>query len=198
VGIHTGGVVRGGGVENDNSLSGLPVNIAARLEQAAPAGTLRISDDTWALVRGAFDAEPQPPLQVKGVDAPLKSHLVRAARDRSVATVERGLQGLSTPMVGRQAELQRLLQAAAQARQTKQLQALTLLGDAGLGKSRLLREFKTTLLGDSSSSRLLTVRAQPDGQLRPWGLLNRAVMQDRDGFDGNHRLIAARDVRPRR
>jgi len=66
VGIHTGGVVRGGGVENDNSLSGLPVNIAARLEHAAPAGTLRISDDTWALVRCAFDAEPQPPLQVKG------------------------------------------------------------------------------------------------------------------------------------
>ncbi len=49
VGIHTGGAVRGGGVENDNSLSGLPVNIAARLKQAAPAGTLRVSDDTWAL-----------------------------------------------------------------------------------------------------------------------------------------------------
>ena len=171
VGIHTGGVVRGGGVENDKSLSGLTVNIAARLEQAAPAGRLRISDDTWVLVRGAFDAEPQPPLQVKGVDAPLKSHLVLAARDRSVATVERGLLGLSTPMVGRQAELQRLLQAATMARQTKQLQTLTLLGDAGLGKSRLLREFRAALQSDLPGSRLLTVRAQPDSQLRPWGLL---------------------------
>jgi class 3 adenylate cyclase/tetratricopeptide (TPR) repeat protein len=171
VGIHTGGVVRGGGVENENSLSGLPVNIAARLEQAAPAGRLRISTDTWALVRGAFDAEAQPPLQVKGVDAPLKSYLVRAARDRSVATIERGLQGVSTPMVGRQVELQRLQHGAALTRQTKRLHAVTLLGDAGLGKSRLLREFKATLLIDPSSSQLLTVRAQPDSQLRPWGLL---------------------------
>jgi hypothetical protein len=70
----------------------------------------------------------------------MQTYLVRAALDRSVASVERGLQGLATPMVGRDAELQRLLHAVAQARQTRQLQALTLLGDAGLGKSRLLRE----------------------------------------------------------
>jgi class 3 adenylate cyclase/tetratricopeptide (TPR) repeat protein len=198
VGIHTGGVVRGGGVENDNSLSGLTVNIAARLEQAAQAGTLRIGHDTWALVRGAFDAEPQPPLQVKGVDAPLKSYLVRAARDRNLATVERGLQGLSTPMVGRQAELQRLLQAAAQARQTKQLQALTLLGDAGLGKSRLLREFKAALLmnpaSEPSSSQLLTVRAQPDSQLRPWGLLRSVLAVQCGVADTDSAEVARRKV----
>ncbi len=171
VGIHTGGVVRGGGVENDKSLSGLTVNIAARLEQATPAGSLCISQDTWALVRGVFDGEPQPPLQVKGVDAPLNSYRVLSTRERSVATVERGLQALSTPMVGRQAELKRLLQAASQVRETAQLQALTLLGDAGLGKSRLLREFKMALLGATPRSQLLTVRAQPDSPLRPWGLL---------------------------
>jgi len=198
VGIHTGGVVRGGGVENDNSLSGLPVNIAARLEQAAPAGTLRISHDTWALVRGAFDAEPQPPLQVKGVDAPLKSYLVLAARDRSVASVERGLQGLSTPMVGRDTELLRLLQAATQARQTRQLQALTLLGDAGLGKSRLLREFKAALLtnpaGEPSGSQLLTVRAQPDSQLRPWGLLRSVLAAQCFVADTDSAEVARRKV----
>jgi len=198
VGIHTGGVVRGGGVENENSLSGLTVNIAARLEQAAPAGTLRISHDTWALVRGAFDAEPQPPLQVKGVDAPLKSCLVRAARDRNLATVERGLQGLSTPMVGRQAELRRLMQAATQARQTQQLQALTLLGDAGLGKSRLLREFKAALLmnpaSEPSSSQLLTVRAQPDSQLRPWGLLRSVLAVQCGVADTDSAQVARRKV----
>ena len=194
VGIHTGGVVRGGGVENDKSLSGLTVNIAARLEQAAPAGRMRVSGDTWALVRGAFDFEPQPPLQVKGVDAPLKSYLVLAARDRSVATVERGLQGLSTPMVGREAELQRLLLAAVQARQTKQLLALTLLGDAGLGKSRLLREFKAALLNGPSSSRLLTVRAQPDSQLRPWGLLRSVLAVQCFVADTDSAEVARRKV----
>lgn len=70
-------------------------------------------------------------------------------------------------MVGRDAELQRLLQTVAQARQTRQLQALTLIGSAGLGKSRLLRELKAAL----QDCRLLTLRSQPDSQLRPWGLL---------------------------
>jgi hypothetical protein len=96
-------------------------------------------------VRGLFELEAQPPLQVKGIEAPMQTYLVRAALERSAASVERGLQGLATPMVGRDAELQRLLQTVAQARQTRQLQALTLLGDAGLGKSRLLRELKAAL-----------------------------------------------------
>jgi hypothetical protein len=84
-------------------------------------------------------------LQVKGIEAPMQTYLVHAALDRGVASVERGLQGLATPMVGRNAELQRLLQAVERARQTRQLQALTLIGDAGLGKSRLLRELAAAL-----------------------------------------------------
>ena len=167
VGVHTGDVVLGAGVEADNTAMGAAVNIAARMEQSAPPGGLRISHDTWNHVRGLFAVEAQPPLQVKGVEAPMQTYLVHAALDRSVASVERGLQGLATPMVGRQAELQRLLEVAARVRQTGQLQALTLLGDAGLGKSRLLRELAAQL----QEGRVLAVRAQPDGLLRPWGLL---------------------------
>ncbi|HSM22518.1 MAG TPA: AAA family ATPase, partial [Rubrivivax sp.] len=147
------------------------MNIAARMEQSAPPGTLRISHDTWALVRGLFAVEPQPPLLVKGVAAPMQTYLVSGALERSVASVERGLQGLATPMVGRDAELRRLLDTVAQARQTRQLQALTLVGDAGLGKSRLLREGMTILSRDPAGHRLLALRMQPDGLLRPWGLL---------------------------
>ena len=66
VGIHTGDVLLGGGVDADGSICGMAVNIAARMEQTAPAGTLRISQDTWTLVRGNFDAEAQPPLIVQG------------------------------------------------------------------------------------------------------------------------------------
>ncbi|HUG23998.1 ATP-binding protein, partial [Piscinibacter sp.] len=171
VGAHTGDVALGAGVEADNTAMGTAVHIAARMEQSAPPGALRISHDTWSHVRGLFALEPQPPLQVKGVDAPMQTYLVRAALDRSGASVERGLQGLSTPMVGRQAELQRLLGTVPRARQTRQLQALTLLGEAGLGKSRLLREWAAALATDPDGLRWLTVRSQPDGLLRPWGLL---------------------------
>lgn len=167
VGVHTGDVALGAGVEADNTAMGAAVNIAARMEQSAPPGTLRISHDTFNHVRGLFDVQAQPPLQVKGVDAPMQTYLVRAALDRSDASVERGLQGLSTPMVGRGAELQRLQQTIARARQTRQLQGLTLVSDAGLGKSRLLREWRAEL----QDCRVMTVRSQPDGMLRPWGLL---------------------------
>jgi class 3 adenylate cyclase len=54
VGIHTGPVLLGGGVDEEGSIRGMAVNIAARMEQTAPAGTLRISHDTWMLVRGLF------------------------------------------------------------------------------------------------------------------------------------------------
>ena len=167
VGVHTGDVALGAGIDADNTAMGAAVNIAARMEQSAPPGALRISHDTWSLVRGLFDLQSQPPLQVKGIEAPMQTYLVRAALERGAASVERGLLGLTTPMVGRDAELQRLVQAVEIARQTRQLQALTLVGDAGLGKSRLLRELKTRLTG----CRVLTLRSQPDGLLRLFGLL---------------------------
>ena len=55
VGIHTGPVLLGGGIDADSNIRGVTVNIAARMEQTAPAGTLRISHETYRHVRGIFD-----------------------------------------------------------------------------------------------------------------------------------------------
>jgi class 3 adenylate cyclase len=71
VGVHTGGVLLGGGVDAEDSVRGQAVNIAARMEQTAPPGGLRISHDTYRHVGGVFTVEPQPPLAVKGVDEPI-------------------------------------------------------------------------------------------------------------------------------
>jgi len=188
VGIHTGGVVRGGGVENDNSLSGLAVNIAARLEQAAPAGTLRISQDTWALVRGLFDAQAQPPLAVKGVDAPLTSWLVSGPKPRAFRMHARGIRGQETPLIGRQAELARF-EAMLEALLTERTpRALTVIADAGLGKSRLLHEFQHILSSHPSTWWLMPARNQPSGALQPYGLLRdllarRLEIADSDSAD---------------
>jgi len=195
LGVHTGDVALGAGIEADNTAVGVAVNIAARMEQTAPPDALRISHDTWNHVRGLFDVEVQPPLQVKGVDAPMQTYLVRAALNRHIAGVERGLHGLSTPMVGRGGELQRLLHAVARARETRQLQALTLVGDAGLGKSRLLRELMAALAGDPAGCQVLAVRSQPDGMLRPWGLLRSLLavqfgVADTDSADvARHKVV---------
>ena len=194
VGVHTGVVALGTGVEADNTAMGVAVNIAARMEQTAPPGTLRISHDTWSQVRGLFEFDVQRPLLVKGIEAPMQTYLVRGALERSTASVERGLQGLATPMVGRSAELRRLLDAVARARETRQLQALTLLGDAGLGKSRLLREFTAALVANETDCRVLTLRLQPNGQLRLFGLL-RALLATQCGMaDTDSAEVARRKV----
>jgi class 3 adenylate cyclase/tetratricopeptide (TPR) repeat protein len=194
VGVHTGDVALGAGIDADSTAIGVAVNVAARMEQSAPPGALRISHDTWSQVRGLFDMQAQPALLVKGIEAPMLTYLVHAALERSVASVERGLQGLRTPMVGRQAELQRLLDAVTRARETRQLQALTLVGDAGLGKSRLLRELTAGLAAAPHACRVLAVRAQPDGMLRPWGLLRGLLATQFGVADTDSALVAQRKV----
>ena len=190
VGVHTGDVALGAGVEADNTAMGAAVHIAARMEQSAPPGALRISHDTWSLVRGLFELEPQPLLVVKGIEAPMQTYLVRTALERSVASVERGLQGMAMPMVGRDAELRRLLDAVARARDTRQMQELTLVGDAGLGKSRLLRDLMAAL----TDCRVLALRAQPDGMLRLWGLLRSLLATQFGVADTDSAEVARRKV----
>ena len=73
VGVHTGSVLLGGGVDEGGTIRGIAVNIAARMEQTAPAGALRISHDSYALVRGIFDVQAQAPL--------LYQHLQQQAAD---------------------------------------------------------------------------------------------------------------------
>src|SRR5205085_3677983 len=110
-GMHTGGVLLGGGVDGDGSVRGIAVNIAARMEQTAPAGALRISHDAYAQVRGMFEVERQQPLAVKGVDEPIQSYLVLRAKARRFRLGSRGIEGVATRMVGRDAELDALQEA---------------------------------------------------------------------------------------
>src|SRR5450755_4653485 len=142
VGIHTGGVLLGGGVDADGTIRGIAVNIAARMEQTAPAGALRISHDTYAQVRGLFEVEAQAPLAVKGVDEPVQSYLVSRAKPRSFRIGTRGIEGVATRMIGRDAELGALQAAFRRLFAERRLAAVTVIADAGIGKSRLLYEFE--------------------------------------------------------
>ena len=171
VGIHTGSVLRGGGVDDGNSLRGLAVNIAARMEQASSPGRLRISQDTWSQVRGLFDAEALAPITVKGHDEPIASWLVQGEKPRAFLLPARGIEGLETPLIGRAAELAQMTAALDAVLASRQPRALTLLADAGLGKSRLLHELQHHLAAHASSWWLLPARSQPSSALQPYGLL---------------------------
>jgi len=190
VGIHTGSVLRGGGVDDDNSLRGLAVNIAARMEQASAPGRLRISQDTWSQVRGLFDAEAQAPITVKGHDAPIASWLVQGAKPRAFVLQSRAIEGLETPLVGRAAELAVLSDALQAVWATRQPRCLTLVADAGLGKSRLLQEFQHHLAAHESSWWLLPARSLPSGALQPYGLLRDLLARRLDIADSDSADVA--------
>ena len=171
VGIHTGGVLLGGGVDADGSIRGIAVNIAARMEQTAPPGTLRISHDTYAQVRGMFDVEAQEPLAVKGLDEPIQSHLVLRAKPRSFRIGTRGIEGVATRMIGREAELEALQQAFVRLFAERRLAAVTVVADAGIGKSRLLYEFEAWSESRPEPFFIFRGRATPQTQGQPFGLL---------------------------
>ena len=171
-GVHTGRVLLGAGVDAEGSIRGATVNIAARMEQTAPHGRLRISHDTWRQVRGLFETSEMEAVKVKGVDQPLRSYLVERARPHGFRNPTRGIEGIATRMVGRDAELAALGEAFARAAFDHQLAAVTVVGEPGIGKSRLLAEFRAGLEESDQPCRLLLARAHPRSALRPYGLLH--------------------------
>ena len=171
VGVHTGGVLLGGGVDVDGSIRGMAVNVAARMEQTAPAGALRISQDTYAQVRGLFEVDAQEPLTVKGVDTPIQSYLVKRAKPRNFRIGTRGIEGVATDMVGRDVELEQLKGAFRHLFEAREFAAVTVVAEAGVGKSRLLYEFESWSELQPETFILFRGRATPQTSLQAYGLL---------------------------
>lgn len=171
VGVHTGGVLLGGGVDAEGSIRGMAVNIAARMEQTAPSGALRISQDTYRLVRGVFDVDAQPPIEVKGISEPIATYLVKRAKPRAFRTTTRGVEGVETRMVGRDAELQCLQAAFQRLYSQSRLEVVMVVAEAGVGKSRLLHEFTQWAEARPETYFTFQGRADPRTQGQPFGLL---------------------------
>ncbi|MEP7056734.1 MAG: tetratricopeptide repeat protein [Caldimonas sp.] len=184
-GINTGTVLLGAGVDAEGSIRGAVVNIAARMEQSAPAGGLRISHDTYRHVRGLFEVVEQPPIRVKGVEAPVRSYLVERVRPHAFRVATRGIDGLETRMVGREREVGELQAAFDAVVSSRSLRAITVVGAAGLGKSRLIGEFQTSLSRTPSGCWLLLGRTHPRSELQPYGLVRDLVTRQLQIADGD-------------
>jgi class 3 adenylate cyclase/tetratricopeptide (TPR) repeat protein len=131
IGVNTGEVVTG---MPESLMTGDAVNVAARLEQVAEPNEVLIGESTFALVRRAVDVEPVEPLILKG-----KSQSVPAYRLLSVGeTPERGHEAI---FIGRRRELGLLREAWERARSEQRCELVSVVGDAGVGKSRLAAEF---------------------------------------------------------
>ena len=138
IGVNTGDVVVGRPRERSSFVTGDPVNVAARLEQAAQPGEILVGDRTVASVRGAFEFDEPQTIQAKGKpDGVVGRRLLRALS----LMRPRGVLGLHRSFVGRDDEMRTLEREyeAVEAEGTPRL--VTILGDAGVGKSRIVREF---------------------------------------------------------
>ncbi|HEX9737974.1 MAG TPA: AAA family ATPase, partial [Candidatus Limnocylindria bacterium] len=144
-GIATGEVVAGDATAGSRLVTGDAVNVAARLQQTAQPGEILITAETQQLVRDAVEVEGLGEVTVKGRQAPIQAFRLIDV-DRSAAGHERRL---DSPMVGRERPRRLLDEAFAEARDERLCHLFTILGSAGVGKTRLVNEFVTSL-GDSA------------------------------------------------
>ena len=123
-------------------VAGDVVNTASRLQGAAETGTLVVGELTYRTTRDQIDYEPQQPVAVKGKPEPVPLWRARGTRSRFGVDVEIG--GV-TPLVGRDSELSLLKEAYTRVKRDASVQLVTLVGEAGVGKTRLLRELGSWL-----------------------------------------------------
>jgi class 3 adenylate cyclase/tetratricopeptide (TPR) repeat protein len=141
IGVNTGEVIAGDASTGQRLVTGDAVNTAARLEQAAGSGEIVLGDLTYRLARDQIEIEFIPPLTLKGKAEPVPAY--RLVRVGSSSTSGSDTTTTATPFVGREVEMARLADALADAKASGGARLVTLVGDAGVGKSRLIREFAT-------------------------------------------------------
>ena len=139
IGVHSGLVVSRVDEAGDFVVTGDTVNLASRLQNAAEPGTVLISADTYLLVAQAFATEDLGAIQVKGKAEPV--HVFRVTGSKAVPAKRRGLAGLDSPLVGRQAEFA-AVQEALERLKVGVGGIVTIVGKAGMGKSRLVAEIR--------------------------------------------------------
>ncbi len=142
VGLNTGPVVVGNvgsDLVYEYTAMGDAVNLAARMQTAARPMTVLIAEDTYRFVRPVFDCIEIGPIQVKGKSEPVRAYEVRGVKAQPGRL--RGLAGLESPLVGRSSELATLVQLT-RAFPSGAGQAVVLTGEPGLGKTRLIAEWR--------------------------------------------------------
>jgi class 3 adenylate cyclase/tetratricopeptide (TPR) repeat protein len=156
-GVNTGEVVAGDPTAGESLVVGDAANVAARLEQSAAPGEILIGAGTYRLARDAARVEEVSPLAVRGRNAPVEAYRLLEVLPGVPAFLRR----MDSPLVGRHREQVLLEGAFERVRQTRACHLFTILGNAGVGKSRLAAELVSACRSESS---VLFGRCLPYGE----------------------------------
>jgi class 3 adenylate cyclase len=182
IGVNTGEVIAGD--RPDEALvTGDAVVTAKRLEEAAPLGGVLLGPRTYALVQDAVEVDSPPPVALKGKAEPLAARILRSIRPGAPGRARR----LDSPLVGREEELGALRDVYALALSARECRLVSVLGPAGIGKTRLTHE----LVSAFPEARALRGRCLPYGEgITYWPLVE--IVREATGLSGGEAPDAAR------
>jgi serine/threonine protein kinase/tetratricopeptide (TPR) repeat protein len=165
-------------IPNGIAASGPTLALAHRLPSAIPEGGIVITLDLYRLVRGVFDVDPLPPLRGRGNKEAIEVYYVPQAKPRAFRIIARGVEGIDTHLIGRDIELKQLQEALEAALDTEdgEAQLVTIVGEAGLGKTRLLTELEAWYELHPATFWNFKGRATPEMINRPYALLRDVFM----------------------
>jgi class 3 adenylate cyclase/tetratricopeptide (TPR) repeat protein len=186
-GVNTGEVVAGDPGSGQRLITGDAVNVAARLEGAAPPGEVLVGESTHRLVRELVEADEVEPLELKGKSERVRAYVLHGLRD---AERRRRAEG---KLVGREDELARLREALAEVATLRASRLVTIVGEPGVGKSRLTEAFEDATAG---TARFLAGRCLSYGRgITFWPLVEivreAAGIREADGPAGARVKLAA-------
>jgi len=152
------------------SASGAPITLAGRLKEAAPPGGILVAHETFTLVRGVFTFQQREPLRIRGRKEPIEVYVVTQVKPRAFRLRARGIEGVETKMIGREIELRLLQEALTLTLEDGETQVVTVVGEAGVGKSRLLFEFSNWTDLQEQTIWFFQARATQPSMLQPYSL----------------------------
>ncbi len=155
--------------------SGTALTLAQRLAENAD-GVVLITHPTYREVAGVFSIRPAGPLWVRGLKEAMDTYLVMAVKARRFRVRQRGIEGLETRMIGREVQLKQMQNAWLDAIEERETQMITITGEAGIGKSRLLYEFTRWAELRPERVRFFQGRATPEMSSRPYALWRDILM----------------------